>query len=88
VRAQQTAEHARRHGFVGRQQLSSVNLVSARVGFDWKGKEFYVFGQNLLNQQYMTVNQPLGTSASTGNQIFGASYARGAVVGVGIQAKF
>jgi len=69
-------------------QLSSVNLVSARVGFDWKGKEFYVFGQNLLNQQYMTVNQPFGTSAFTGNQIFGASYARGAVVGVGIQAKF
>lgn len=69
-------------------QLEAVNLLSARIGIDWKGKELYAFGQNLLNQQYTIVNQPFGASAVTGNQILGASWARGAVVGVGLQAKF
>lgn len=69
-------------------QLEAVNLLSARIGVDWKGKELYAFGQNLLNQQYTIVNQPFGASAVTGNQILGASWARGAVVGVGLQAKF
>lgn len=69
-------------------QLEAMNLLSARIGVDWKGKEFYAFGQNLLNQQYTTVNQPFGASAVTGGQILGASWARGAVIGVGLQAKF
>ena len=69
-------------------QLEAVNLLSARIGIDWKGKELYAFGQNLLNQQYTIVNQPFGASAVTGNQILGASWARGAVIGVGLQAKF
>lgn len=68
--------------------LEAMNLLSARIGVDLKGKELYVFGQNLLNQQYMTINQPYGTSAVTGGQIFGASWVRGAVVGVGLQATF
>jgi iron complex outermembrane receptor protein len=46
-----------------------------------------VFGENLLNKQYMTANQPYGMAAD-GTPLSGATYARGAVVGIGASVRF
>jgi iron complex outermembrane receptor protein len=64
--------------------LEPVHLVSARLGIDWGRGEAYIFGENLLDQKYMTLNQPF-TFPPT---VFGVSYARGAVVGVGTSVRF
>lgn len=64
--------------------LGAVHLVSARLGIDWGRAEAYVFGENLLDQKYMTVNQYFTLPPT----VFGASYARGATVGAGASVRF
>lgn len=64
--------------------VPAFHLLSGRIGLDWGGGEVYLFGNNLLNQRYMTVNQYF-TFPPT---IYGASYARGAVVGAGASVRF
>lgn len=64
--------------------LEPVHLVSARLGVDWGRGEAYVFGENLLDQKYMTINQYFSLPPT----VFGASYARGAIVGVGASVRF
>jgi iron complex outermembrane receptor protein len=64
--------------------VPAFHLLSGRIGFDWGGGEVYVFGNNLLDQRYMTVNQYF-TYPPT---IYGASYARGAVIGGGASVRF
>lgn len=66
--------------------LEEVHLVSARIGVDWGGGETYIFGENLLDQQYMTVNQYFDPTIPP--TVFGASYARGQVIGVGAALRF
>jgi iron complex outermembrane recepter protein len=68
--------------------LDPVDLISARLGLAWKNADAYVYGENLLGRRYKVVNQPWGVSANSGEPIFGASYARGAVVGVGASWRF
>ncbi len=65
--------------------LEPVHLVSARLGIDWERGEAYVFGENLLDQEYKTVNQYFNGPPPT---VFGVSYARGATVGVGASVRF
>jgi iron complex outermembrane receptor protein len=65
------------------QTISGAAVVSARLGLDWGRGEFYVFGENLLDQKYTTLNQPF-TFPPT---VFGVSYARG-FVGLGASARF
>jgi iron complex outermembrane receptor protein len=62
--------------------LEPVHLVSARLGVDWGRGEAYIFGENLLDKKYMTVNQIITPP------IFSASYARGLVAGVGASVRF
>jgi iron complex outermembrane receptor protein len=64
--------------------LDPVHLVSARLGIDWGRGEAYIFGENLLDKKYMTVNQYFTLPPT----VFGASYARGAVVGLGTSVRF
>lgn len=68
-------------------KIDPAHIVSTRFGIDWGGGEAYVFGENLLNKKYMTANQPYGQAAD-GTPLFGATYARGAVVGVGAAVRF
>ncbi|WP_179404971.1 TonB-dependent receptor [Burkholderia guangdongensis] len=63
-------------------KLAPAHLISARVGLDWGDGEIYLFGDNLLGKKYMTIKERFGTDAQ-GNPVFGASYARGATVGLG-----
>lgn len=64
--------------------LEPVHLVSARLGVDWGRGEAYIFGENLLDKKYMTINQYFSLPPT----VFGASYARGATVGVGATVRF
>jgi iron complex outermembrane receptor protein len=66
-------------------ELDAAHLVSARLGVDWGKGEAYVFGENLLDQKYMTVNQYFNGPPPT---VFGASYARGQVIGIGASVRF
>jgi len=69
-------------------RLAPVHLLSARLGMEWNNGEVYLFGNNLLNKKYMTIKEKFGTDPSTGNTVFGVSYARGAVVGIGAELHF
>ncbi|UXM96479.1 TonB-dependent receptor (plasmid) [Bartonella sp. HY329] len=68
-------------------KLNPAHIVSARFGLDWGSGEFYVFGDNLLNKQYLNIKEYFGTNAD-GQSIFGVSYARGATYGAGIAVRF
>ena len=65
--------------------LDPVHLLAARVGINWRNAEAYVFGENLLNEEYEVTNQFFGPNATTGRPVYAASYARGAVVGIGLR---
>ncbi|EKF17547.1 TonB-dependent receptor [Nitratireductor pacificus pht-3B] len=69
-------------------RLDPVHLISARVALEWDNGEVYIFGENLLNKRYVTTAQPYGQSLVTGNEVFGASYSRGATIGIGAAVKF
>lgn len=62
--------------------LAPVHLVAARLGIDWGDGEIYLFGDNLLNKEYMTIRQEFG------QPVYGVSYARGATLGVGMVLHF
>ncbi|MBQ1784514.1 MAG: TonB-dependent receptor [Gammaproteobacteria bacterium] len=68
-------------------KLDPAHLISARLGIDWGDGELYLFGDNLLNKQYMTIKDRFGTDAQ-GEPVFGVSYARGATLGVGASLRF
>lgn len=68
-------------------KLEAAHLVSARLGVDWGAGEIYIFGENLLDEDYLTVRQPYG-SDSFGTPIYGVAYDRGRVVGVGMTVRF
>ncbi|MDC7788204.1 TonB-dependent receptor [Rhodoplanes sp. TEM] len=67
-------------------ELDAIHLVSARLGFDWGGGEAYVFGENLLDQQYLILTQLINLSGNSA--IRGSAWSRGAVVGVGAAVRF
>lgn len=69
-------------------KLDPVHLVSARVGVDWGSGEAYLFGENLLDKQYMNVKDRFGTDPTSGSPVFGVSYARGATLGAGVKLRF
>nr|WP_081382323.1 TonB-dependent receptor [Rhodovulum visakhapatnamense] len=69
-------------------KLDPVNLVSARVGFDWGNTQVYIFGRNLLDEKYLTVRQPYGTAAGTSTPAYGVTQDRGRVLGVGMTVTF
>ncbi|MDQ7727780.1 TonB-dependent receptor [Halomonas sp. SpR8] len=68
-------------------KLPPVHLVSARLGMDFGNSEVYFFGDNLLDEEYMSIKDRFGTDAE-GNPVFGVSYARGATVGLGAALHF
>lgn len=68
-------------------RLPSVHLVSSRLGVDVGSGEVYLFGDNLLDEEYMTIKERFGTDAD-GNPVFGVSYARGATFGIGAAFHF
>ena len=68
-------------------KLPVAHIVSARAGLDWGGGEAYLFGDNLLDKEYMTIKDRFGTDPA-GNPVFGVSYARGATVGAGASIRF
>lgn len=84
-----------RYNLIGKRYTDPANagrvepshIVSARLGMSWDHGEVYLFGDNLLGKKYVTVNQPYGP-AGDGSPLFGASYARGMTVGVGMALKF
>lgn len=69
-------------------KLDPVHLLSARLGVDWGNGEAYLFGENLLDKEYMTVKDRFGTDPASGSPVFGVSYARGATLGAGVKLRF
>lgn len=69
-------------------KLAPVNLVSARLGMRWGNGEIYLFGENLLDERYLTVRQPYGVAAGTTTPVYGVSYDRGRLIGVGMTVTF
>ena len=68
--------------------LDPVHLLSARVGLQVGPVEAFVFGDNLLDEEYEVTNQFFGPNAATGEPVFAASYARGATVGGGLRVTW
>ncbi|NJL08046.1 MAG: TonB-dependent receptor [Methylacidiphilales bacterium] len=66
--------------------LGAIHLVSGRLGFDWGGGEAYVFGENLLDQQYLILSQVINLSGTSA--LRGSAWSRGAVVGLGAAVRF
>lgn len=68
-------------------KLPPAHLVASRVGVDFGNGEVYLFGENLLDEEYLTIKERFGTDAD-GNPVFGVSYARGLTFGVGMALYF
>lgn len=68
-------------------KLEPAHIVSARLSVDWGGGEAYLFGDNLLNREFMTIKERMGTDAA-GAPVFGVSYARGMTFGAGVNLRF
>ncbi|MEL6596584.1 MAG: TonB-dependent receptor [Pseudomonadota bacterium] len=69
-------------------KLEDTHLVSARLGFDWGNSELYVFGENLLDEDYFITRQPFGVAAGTNTPAYGVTEGRGRTIGVGYSMKF
>jgi iron complex outermembrane receptor protein len=69
-------------------ELEPAHVVSARLGVDWGGGEAYLFGDNLIGKQYMTIKDRFGMDPSGTSTVFGVSYARGRTFGAGITLRF
>ena len=67
--------------------LDASHLLAARAGLEWEKREFYLFGNNLLNEETISFGQVYGLSASTGEQISGVSYVRGRTFGLGAKVR-
>lgn len=69
-------------------KLDPMHIVSARLGLEWERGEAYIFGDNLLNKRNTVFAQPYGTSVVTGNTVYGATYSRGLVAGIGATLRY
>ncbi len=69
-------------------KLDPMHIISARIGLEWERGEAYIFGDNLLDRRNTNLAQPFGTSVITGNRVYGASYSRGLVAGLGATLRY
>ena len=69
-------------------QLDAYNKLDFRMGIVSEHMEFYVWGENLLDEIYQLYGVNLGKSAVDGRDVYAGGCSRGRILGLGITYRF
>ena len=69
-------------------RMPPVHLVSARLGVDLGFGEAYLFGDNILDDEFLTSNVPFNATPTSAPTVFAVTFDRGRVVGGGVSIRF
>lgn len=69
-------------------QIDPAHLISARLAVDFGFGEAYLFGDNILDDDFVTSNIPFNATPTSAPTVFAATFDRGRVVGAGVSIRF